>query len=88
MITWSAVLLKGVPLFARLGLYFINKLIKKGELKDSLELQHLQTILDIYSGAGDSSAVSDACEDAKARLLAKKAEIDAKKAENDKPKPL
>jgi hypothetical protein len=80
MITWSTVLLQFVPFFAKAGSFLIGKLIKKAELKDNLDLQHLQTILDIYQGTHDSVDVSDACEAAKKRLLAKKAEIDAKKA--------
>lgn len=82
MITWTTVLLKCVPFFAQFGSYVIKKLVKKGELQDSLDLQHLQTILDIYKGTHDSVDVSAECDAAKKRLLARKAEIDAKKQAN------
>jgi hypothetical protein len=88
MITWSAVLVKCIPFFAKAGSYLISRLIKKAELKDNLDLQHLQTILDIYQGVHDSVDVSDQCAEMKKRLLARKAEIDAKKANttNESPK--
>ena len=85
MITWGSVLLKGLPLLLKAGMYYINKFIKKAELKDAEEAQLLQTIINIYKGASNSVNVSAECDELKKRLLAKKAEIDAKKAANPAP---
>jgi len=60
-----------LPLFAKLGLWFLDKYISNAAKKEALKKQWLDSIEQISHGVAESAALGEKYYDAKKRLDAK-----------------